>query len=70
MIGELNIAGIFISPLLLCLLTAFMVRVLISRVLETRDLYRYIWHRPLFDISLFFTAAGVSFLLLRVLTAS
>jgi len=68
MIGEFNVAGIYISPLLLCLLAAFVMRTLISRILEALNWYRYIWRRPLFDISLFFTLAGVSFLLLRLLT--
>ncbi len=68
MIGELNIAGVFISPLLACLLTAFIARILISHGLDALGLYRYVWRRPLFDIALFFTLAGVSFLLLRALT--
>lgn len=33
MIGEIDIAGIFISPLLLCLLVAFFARLLVSRLL-------------------------------------
>jgi len=70
MIGELDIAGIFVSPLLPCLLVAFLVRVIVSRVLAGAGLYRLVWNRPLFDLSLFLILLGVMFTLLRILTTS
>src|SRR3546814_7357671 len=42
MIGEIDIAGIFISPLLLCLLVAFFARLLVSRLLDALGFYRIV----------------------------
>lgn len=70
MIGEIDIAGIFISPLLLCLLAGFVARLLISKLLDAAGFYKNVWHRPLFDISLFFILTGAAFMLLRLATTS
>lgn len=70
MIGEMDIAGIFVSPLLLCLLAGFVARLLVSRLLDATGFYKNIWHRPLFDISLFFILVGAAFMLLRLATTS
>ncbi len=61
MISELDIAGVFVSPLLLCMLVALVLRVALSRGLDALGLYRVVWHRPLFDISLYFILLGLSF---------
>ena len=70
MIGEVDIAGIFVSPLLLCLAAGFLARLLVSKLLDAAGLYRFIWQRPLFDTSLFFLFAGATFLALRIATTS
>ncbi|GAB3629926.1 membrane protein [Pandoraea terrae] len=67
MIGEFDIAGVFFSPLLLCLLSGLMARTAVSRVLERTGLYRLVWNRPLFDMALLTLLAGAAFLLLWVL---
>ncbi|KAB7738452.1 DUF1656 domain-containing protein [Parvibaculum sedimenti] len=69
MIGEFDIAGVFVSPLLLCLLAAFLARILIGRVLEATGIYRAIWHQSLFSISLFFVLVGAVFALLQAVTS-
>jgi hypothetical protein len=70
MIGEIDVAGIFLSPLLLCLLAAFLARLLLSWLLGLAGFYRIVWNRPLFDLSLFLILLGAAFVLLRVLTTS
>lgn len=70
MIGELNMAGIYISPLLLCLGAGFLARLLVSKVLQAAGLYRFVWQRPLFDTSLFFLFVGVAFVVLRMTTTT
>lgn len=67
MIGEIDIAGIFVSPLLLCMIVAFVVRILLSRLFEAIGLYRVIWQRPLFDTALFLILIGVAFAGLRLI---
>ncbi|MFT3800414.1 MAG: DUF1656 domain-containing protein [Burkholderiaceae bacterium] len=69
MMGEIDIAGIYFSPLLLCVLLGLIARVLISKVLEAAGVYRHIWRRPLFDTALFFILIGAAFLLLNALTS-
>lgn len=70
MIGEIDVAGIFLSPLLLCLLIAFFARLLLSWLLGLAGFYRAVWNRPLFDLSLFLILLGVAVALLRILTTS
>jgi hypothetical protein len=70
MIGEIDVAGIFLSPLLPCLLIAFFARLLLSWVLSSAGFYRIVWNRPLFDLSLFLILLGVAFTFLRLLTTS
>ena len=65
MIGEIDIAGVFVSPLLLCAILGFAMRLLLSRVLESISFYRLVWQRPLFLI-----LTGTAFLALRLVTAS
>ncbi|WP_269525220.1 DUF1656 domain-containing protein [Coraliomargarita parva] len=69
MMTEIDISGVFFSPLLLCMLVALATRVLLSRVLERVGFYQLVWHRPLFDISLFFLFTGASFEMLKIFTA-
>lgn len=67
MIGEIDIAGIFISPLLLCLFIAFFARLLVSRLLSAIGIYRFVWQRPLFDLALFFLLLWLVFAGLRMM---
>lgn len=70
MIGEIDIAGVFVSPLLLCIASAFVMRLLLSKLLEATGFYRVIWQRPLFDTALFLILTGGAFTALRVVTSS
>lgn len=70
MIGEIDLGGVYLSPLLPCLLVGFFLRILISRGLKSAGLYRHLWHPILFDISLFFVLVGAVFALLSVLTTT
>lgn len=70
MIGEIDVAGIFFSPLLLCILMGFAARLLVSRLLEVAGFYRIVWQRPLFDTALFLILTGAAFIVLRHLTSS
>ncbi len=69
MIGEIDIAGVFVSPLLLCLIMAFFVRLLTTRLLDRIGVYRFIWQRPLFDLALFFLLLWLAFAGLYMMTA-
>ena len=68
MIGEINIDGVFISPLLLCLVCAFVSRMALSWTLSAVGVYRWVAQRPLFDTALFLILAGLFFHGLKWLT--
>jgi len=53
MIGELNIDGVFIAPLVVWSLVALGVNLVLRRVLMRLGLYRMVWHPALFDTALF-----------------
>ena len=53
MIGEVDIAGVFLPALLLTGIGAFVATFVAKRLLRRLDLYRFIWHAGLFDTAMF-----------------
>jgi hypothetical protein len=58
MIGEIDIYGVFVSPLLLWLVLALVASSVIRRLLVRAGFYRIVWHRPLFDLALLVILLG------------
>jgi hypothetical protein len=58
MIGELNVYGLLVSPLLLWVLAALPATALFRRTLRRLGVYRAVWHPPLFDLALFVIVLG------------
>ena len=58
MTGELNIYGVFVPALFAWVVIAFAVFVPLRRVLAWSGLYRFVWHRPLFDLALYVVVLG------------
>jgi hypothetical protein len=50
--GEFNIAGVYAPSLLLWALIALGLAWPLRRIFERTQLYRYVWHRGLFDLAL------------------
>ncbi len=50
---EVNFFGVFLSPLLIWSLAAFLLVLALRAGLAYYGLYRFVWHRSLFDLSLF-----------------
>jgi len=65
MIGEVNIYGLFLPPLLLLALAALVVTRLLKMVLAKTPFYRVVWHPALFDFSLFILVLGALAFLTR-----
>lgn len=59
MIGEVNIFGVLFPPLLVWLGVALVLSAVLRRALQAAGLYRFIWHRPLFDLSLLIILTGL-----------
>jgi hypothetical protein len=59
MMEEIDLYGVFIPSLLVWMVFAFVVLLLLRRVLTALGVYTYVWHRPLFDIALYVIMVGV-----------
>lgn len=58
MIGELDLYGVFLPPLLLWLALALPLSAALRRLLDRAGAYRFVWHRPLFDLALLVVVLG------------
>ena len=48
---ELDIFGIYVHPLLVAAILAFLAARLIELILQRLGAYRWVWHRGLFDVA-------------------
>jgi hypothetical protein len=53
MLKEVNFFGIYVSPFVLYLAIAIVLFYPLRMLFDRWALQRYVWHRPLFDISVF-----------------
>ena len=69
MIGEFDIYGVYVPAFAVYAAIALLLQIVIMRLLEACGLYRLVWHRALFDLTIYVillgavTAAGASVLL-------
>lgn len=52
MTGEIDLAGVYLHPLLLAALLAFPAAELAGWALSRAGFYRLVWHRGLFDVAM------------------
>lgn len=55
---ELDVFGVYIPPLLVCAIVAFLLAALLSQLLIRVGFYRLVWHRPLFDVAMYTIVLG------------
>jgi hypothetical protein len=58
MIGEIDVYGVFIPPLLVWVGVALPLTAMLRRLLRWVDFYHLVWHRPLFDFALLVIVLG------------
>lgn len=58
MIGEIDLYGVLLPPLLVWLALGFLVTSALRFLLTRAGFYRFVWHRPLFDFSLLVIITG------------
>ena len=58
MIGELNVYGVFVPSLLVCVAAALPLTAGLRRLLRWFGFYRLVWHRPQFDLALLIIVLG------------
>jgi Protein of unknown function (DUF1656) len=58
MIRDLDVYGVFLPPLLVWTVVALAVTAALRRLLAWCGGYRFVWHRPLFDLALLVIVLG------------
>ena len=58
MIREIDLLGVYVSPMLAFMAAALLLWLALRRVLERLGAYRYVWHRALFDVALYVVLLG------------
>ena len=67
MIGEINVYGVLLPPLLAWVALALLLSAGLRMGLTRLGFYRFVWHRPLFDLALLVILTGlVSDLMSRI----
>jgi hypothetical protein len=68
-IGEFDIYGVYFPQFVIFAGVALLLHSAVRRVFDAFDVYRFVWHRPLFDLAVYVillgavTAAGATLLL-------
>ena len=58
MFGDFDIFGVFVPRILVLALLAYILNLVLRRVLAGIGLYRLVWHPALFDLALFVLLLG------------
>jgi hypothetical protein len=53
MIKEVNLLGVYLPPMLAYLAVTAVLWLVLRHLLRRLGVYRWVWHRPLFDTALF-----------------
>ncbi len=59
MTGEIDLCGILLPPLLVWVAIALVLSAGLRWVFNKIGLYRFVWHRPLFDLALLIILTGL-----------
>ena len=52
MVAEFDIYGVFVPALLVFAIVTLPLTLVLTRLLQVIGFYRFVWHRPLFDVAL------------------
>jgi hypothetical protein len=59
MIGEIDVYGVFLPSVLVLMLVSYLLCQIITRVFARVGLYRFVWHRSIFDLAIYVLVLGV-----------
>ena len=59
MVAEFDIYGVFVPALLVFAIVTLPLTLVLTRLLQVIGFYRFVWHRPLFDVALGVILFGV-----------
>jgi hypothetical protein len=55
---DVDLYGVFVPALMVWAVVAFLINLVLRRAIALCGLYRLVWHRPLFDLSLYLVCLG------------
>ena len=58
MFGDFDIFGVYVPRILVLALVAYVLNLVLRRILARAGLYRLVWHPALFDLALFVLVLG------------
>jgi hypothetical protein len=59
MIGEFDIYGVYFPAFAVFAAIALMLQLVLNRLLRALGVYRWVWHRALFDLAVYVILLGV-----------
>jgi hypothetical protein len=59
MIGEFDIYGVYVPAFAIYAAIALLLQIAIMRLLDACGFYRLVWHRALFDLTIYVIVLGV-----------
>jgi protein AaeX len=59
MIGEFDVYGVYLPAFAVFAAIAFVLQLAIKRLLDASGVYRFVWHRALFDLAIYVILLGV-----------
>jgi protein AaeX len=58
MIGEFDIYGVYFPLFIVVAVIAFVLQLAVKRLFASLGVYRFVWHRPLFDLAIYVILLG------------
>jgi hypothetical protein len=58
-IGEFDIYGVYVPAFAIYAAIALLLQIAIMRLLEALGFYRLVWHRALFDLTIYVVVLGI-----------
>ncbi|MEM5385893.1 DUF1656 domain-containing protein [Paraburkholderia phymatum] len=59
MIGEIDVLGVFVPAVLVLMFIAYLLNLAIRTALARLGVYRFIWHRSIFDLGIYVLVLGL-----------
>lgn len=59
MTGEIDVLGVFVPAVLLLMFIAYLINFAIRIVLARIGVYRFVWHRSIFDLAIYVLVLGL-----------
>jgi hypothetical protein len=58
-IGEFDIYGVYFPAFAVFAAIAFIIQIALKRLLDVYSVYRFVWHRALFDLAIYVILLGL-----------